>query len=98
MRAMAGTVVQQPGSGASDPEALVGRALADGRYQIVRLLGAGGMGAVYEALQVNMGRRVALKLVRPEHAGATEARVRFHQEMRAASLIEHPHTIRLYDF
>jgi serine/threonine-protein kinase len=82
---------------ALDP--LVGATVAGGRYQVLRLLGAGGMGAVYLARQVAMDRMVALKLIAPQaEAHGQEVVQRFHQEMRASAKIEHPNTIRVYDF
>ena len=68
-----------------------------GRYEIVKQLGAGGMGAVYQARQLSMDRMVALKLIHPHIANEEVAR-RFHREMKATSKIEHPNTIRVFDF
>jgi eukaryotic-like serine/threonine-protein kinase len=79
-------------------EELVGRTIADGRYQIVRLLGEGGMGAVYQARQVAMDRMVALKLIQPEIVRSPAAAARFHREMKLTARIEHANTIRVYDF
>jgi serine/threonine-protein kinase len=79
-------------------EALVGRQIAGGKYQIVRMLGEGGMGAVYQARQTAMNRMVALKLIRPEVVTRPDAVARFHKEMMVTARIEHPHTIRVYDF
>src|SRR5262249_38526494 len=56
-----------------------------GGYRLVRRLGGGGMGAVYEAEEVTSGRHVALKLVLPEFAGSAETIQRFRQEGRLAS-------------
>src|SRR5690349_12134004 len=53
-----------------------------GGYRIVRPLGAGGMGKVYEAEEVATGRRVALKLVAPDYAGSSVTVERFRQEGR----------------
>ena len=75
---------------------MVGQVIA-GRYEIVRQLGAGGMGAVYQARQLSMDRMVALKLIHPHIASAEVAR-RFHREMKATSKIEHPNTIAVFDF
>jgi Flp pilus assembly protein TadD/predicted Ser/Thr protein kinase len=77
---------------------LVGRTIADGRYEIVGLLGEGGMGAVYQARQVAMDRMVALKLILPEAVKSPAAAVRFQREMKLTAKIEHPNTIRVYDF
>ncbi len=68
-------------------EELVGRTIADGRYQIVRLLGEGGMGAVYQARQVAMDRMVALKLIQPEIVRSPAAAARFHREMKLTARI-----------
>ncbi|HEX4416262.1 MAG TPA: protein kinase [Kofleriaceae bacterium] len=72
--------------------------MAGGKYQILRVLGEGGMGAVYQALQPAMNRMVALKLIRPEMGLKPDAIARFHREMMVTARIEHPNTIRLYDF
>jgi len=83
--------------GRDDPESLVGR-LLDGRYELRELIATGAMGAVYRALQRGMGRRVAVKLLH-EHLGAEDDVVkRFYREMQATARIEHPHTVRIYDF
>jgi tetratricopeptide (TPR) repeat protein/predicted Ser/Thr protein kinase len=72
-------------------------AVIAGRYEIVRLLGAGGMGAVYQARQLSMDRLVALKLIHP-HIASDDVAKRFHREMQATSKIEHPNTIRVFDY
>jgi serine/threonine-protein kinase len=77
---------------------LVGKTVADGRYEIVRRLGHGGMGEVYLARQVAMDRMVALKLIRSEAVKSQEAATRFYREMKLTAKIEHPNTIRVYDF
>ena len=56
---------------------LVGRTVADGRYEILRLIGKGGMGSVYLARQVAMDRLVALKLIRGEMVRSPESATRF---------------------
>ncbi len=78
----------------SDP--LLGRILG-GRYRIERLLGAGGMGAVYEATQVDIRRRVALKVLRASAATADQ-RARFEREARALSQVNSPHVVEIRDF
>jgi uncharacterized RDD family membrane protein YckC len=64
-----------------------------GGYQLLRPLGAGGMGKVYEAEEAASRQRVALKLIAPEHAASPEAVERFRQEGRLASAIAHPRCV-----
>jgi serine/threonine-protein kinase len=72
-------------------------ALVGGKYRLVRLLGRGGMGAVYEAENTWTRRRVAMKLLRPEYARDREALRRFMQEAQSASQIAHPNIIDVLD-
>jgi tetratricopeptide (TPR) repeat protein len=80
---------------AADP--LVGRTIAGGRYTVTAVLGRGGMGVVYAAVQHPVNRKVALKLIHRELAGERHIIDRFMQEMNLTAAIEHPHTVRLYD-
>ena len=75
-------------------ERLVGQTVA-GRYQILSLMGFGGMGAVYEAMQQNMNRRVALKYI-PSHDPVTAAR--FEREALTVSQLRHPNTVTVFDY
>jgi serine/threonine protein kinase/Flp pilus assembly protein TadD len=77
---------------------LCGTEVADGRYFVEKILGKGGMGTVYAALQRPINRKVALKLIHRELVGNADIVGRFLQEMRLTATIEHPHTVRLYDF
>lgn len=76
-------------------ERLVGTDVAEGRYTITALLGFGGMGAVYEAIQQNMDRKVALKLI-PTHDPTIVAR--FEREAFTISKLRHPNTVTVFDF
>jgi serine/threonine-protein kinase len=80
---------------AADP--LVGRTIAGGRYTVQAVLGRGGMGVVYAAVQHPVNRKVALKLIHRELGGERQIIDRFMQEMNLTAAIEHPHTVRLYD-
>ncbi len=76
---------------------LVGRSIG-GRYVIKGPLGRGGMGAVYLAEQPSVKRTVALKVLHREYAENPSIVRRFHQEAMAASRLNHPNTISVYDF
>jgi WD40 repeat protein len=67
------------------------------RYRVVRLLGEGGMGSVYEAEQVVMQRRVALKVIRCAGTASPAALERFRREVRAAARLSHPNIVAAYD-
>src|SRR5271166_2687830 len=67
------------------------------RYRVVRLLGQGGMGAVYLAYDQDLGRHVALKLVKPELMVYPGAMERFRQELLLASKISHRNILRIHD-
>jgi hypothetical protein len=64
-----------------------------GGYRLLRPLGAGGMGTVYEAEDTASGRRVALKLLAADYAGSADALERFRREGRLASTLAHPHCV-----
>ena len=68
-----------------------------GPYEVVALLGAGGMGEVYLARDTRLAREVAIKVLSPHLAGTSEARARFEREARAVSSLNHPHICALYD-
>jgi serine/threonine protein kinase/WD40 repeat protein/tetratricopeptide (TPR) repeat protein len=68
-----------------------------GDYRILRPIGAGGMGVVYEAVQVSLGRHVALKVLSPQVLGDGRARERFHREARAAARLHHTNIVPVFE-
>lgn len=81
----------------SKPDPMIGRVL-HGSIEIKRLIGRGGMGNVYEALQTNLDRRVAVKVMTPEHAANPMAADYFIREAKQASKLRHPNVIQIIDF
>ncbi|NMC72321.1 MAG: serine/threonine protein kinase, partial [Myxococcales bacterium] len=69
----------------------------DDKYRLVRLLGKGGVGEVYEAVHELIGLRVAVKLIRFEYASNAELNQRFLQEARAAAAVGHPGIVQIHD-
>jgi len=76
---------------------LVGQVVAD-RYHVVKKLGEGGMGQVYLAEHVKMGRRSAIKVMNPSMVHDPDAVARFNREASNASRITHPNVCAIYDF
>ena len=75
---------------------LIGKVL-EGRYEIVRLLGAGGMGAVYQATNLGVNRPVAIKIMHPQFMLDERTMLRFKQEVTAMSALSHPNLIGIID-
>jgi serine/threonine protein kinase len=69
-----------------------------GSYRLIKQIGAGGMGRVFVAEHTRLGRKVALKLLRPEYSGHQEAVKRFFAEARTVNRINHQHIIEISDF
>ena len=102
------TIVSGPSARRSPPPALtyipgtsaillqIGTLLGN-RYEILELLGEGGMGAVYKAADREVDRIVALKVIRPEMASNPEILARFKQELLLSSQVTHRNVIRIYD-
>ncbi len=68
-----------------------------GEYELIEKLGEGGMGAVYRAKHLRLGREVALKALSPVHLRDQKAIARFDREMRAVGAVDHPNVVRAMD-
>jgi len=68
-----------------------------GGYRLGDIIGRGGMGVVYRATHIHLGRDVALKVLAPELAGSSDFRERFLRESRLAASLEHPNVVTVYD-
>lgn len=76
---------------------LIGSTFA-GRYSIERRLGRGGMGVVYQALQLDVRRKVVIKILAPDWVGDPEALARFEREASGLSSLQHPNIVTILDF
>ena len=68
-----------------------------GVYEILAPIGAGGMGEVYEARDTRLARTVAIKVLAPDKLSDPEGKRRFIQEAQAASAVNHPNLVTIYD-
>jgi serine/threonine protein kinase len=97
------TKIQTPQNGLDDlrsfpaRDALVGRVLQNG-YRLEERIGEGGMGVVYRATQITLGRAVAIKLIHPDGARCSTRMERFFREARLLSQLSHPNIVQVIDF
>lgn len=82
---------------AAPPASLVGQLVA-GKFQVLELIGEGGMGQVYRALHLGLEKVVCLKVLRGQFAGDAAVMRRFQREARSASRLHHPNSIQVLDF
>jgi Tol biopolymer transport system component len=75
---------------------MVGQTIS--HYRVLRRIGGGGMGEVYEAVDVSLGRHVAIKFLSGTRSQSHESVLRFEREARAASALNHPHICTIHDF
>jgi serine/threonine protein kinase len=78
-------------------DTMIGASIA-GRYRITERIGGGAMGSVYKAVQIGLGRPVALKVLKKEINWSQDTVARFHREARAVSALTHPNTVKVFDF
>lgn len=98
----AGEFLEEPAARVPDPDELTRPTLPPGmvlsqRFQLVGFLGSGGMGEVYEAEDLRLGGRVALKVVRPEMAHDADMMERFRREVHLARQVTHPSVCRCFE-
>jgi DNA-binding NarL/FixJ family response regulator len=83
-----------PGLSHGEPNLAVGTDFAS--HRIDAFVGQGGMGRVFRATDLTLGRTVAMKVIAPDVAGKPVSRTRFERECRAAAAIDHPHVVQIY--
>ncbi len=81
-------------STSQDP--FLGREILNGQFHILQKIGTGGMGSVYKALQSDMNRMVAVKILHPKLVGRKDLASRFRREARAMSHLTHPNTVKVF--
>ncbi len=95
---MLASVVSDPAAKvASDLDGLVGSVLA-GSYRVDKLLGMGGMGAVFRGHQLTLKRDVAIKVLHPELTANEQVSKRFEREAQSAARLEHPNIVQVLEF
>ena len=76
---------------------MIGLGQRIGNYRVLRKLGQGGMGAVFEAVHEEIGRRAAIKILLPEFAQDQQNILRFFNEARAVNIIQHPGLVGVFE-
>jgi len=70
--------------------------LPDSDYRLVRKIGSGGMGAVFEAIQISLNRKVAVKLLNSSLLTSAEQRIQFENEAKMIAMLHHPNIVKIY--
>jgi serine/threonine protein kinase len=91
----ASSFLETPLGGVAATPPLIGQRL--GAYRLEGLIGAGGMGEVYQAKDVRLDRDVAIKILPPHWSGHPERRTRFEREARAVAALKHPNICTIHD-
>ncbi|MCE9572133.1 MAG: serine/threonine protein kinase [Deltaproteobacteria bacterium] len=94
---MSGTPLPEPALTDGDPDPEIGQVI-DGRYKIIAPLGTGGMGTVYQAEHLGIGKQVAIKLLHAHVSARRDAGARFQREAFAGGRIDHPNCVAVSDF
>jgi eukaryotic-like serine/threonine-protein kinase len=76
----------------------IGRAILNGRFQILQKIGSGGMGAVYKALEPDTNRLFGVKILHPKLANRKDLVSRFRREARALRQLTHPNTVKVFEY
>ena len=71
--------------------------MLDGRYEILEIIGVGGMAVVYKAMDHRLNRFVAVKILKDDYSDDAEFRRRFHGESQAVAMLSHPNIVSVYD-
>ncbi len=79
------------------PDPYLGREIAGGKYRILQKIGSGGMGSVYKAMQPNIDRMVAIKILHPKLVNRKDLVSRFSREAKALGHLSHPNTVKVFD-
>lgn len=93
-----GSTLAPPPGGWLAPDAEELSRSFDSRYRIIRLLGGGGMGAVYEGLDTRLDRKVAIKILPVETGRSMDALAHFEREAKAMAALDHPNIVHIHDY